>query len=194
MTETTSADLRTAALLLLIGGIVFLVGAFWPPWEQWYSPLKRSLQVIGEHRAAWYWIHTCFVIGVVLTMLGFFILMGTVVNNSTLIVHQALNHMREENMEAQASIREATRNRIRPIFMTIGSNVFGMLPLVLFAGAGSEFYRGLGAVVLGVLIVSTIFTLFLVPALFSLMLDLRAGLARRLGGMFGKTPQVAVGE
>jgi len=71
MTETTSADLRTAALLLLIGGIVFLVGAFWPPWEQWYSPLKRSLQVIGEHRAAWYWIHTCFVIGVVLTMLGF---------------------------------------------------------------------------------------------------------------------------
>jgi hypothetical protein len=71
LTETTSADLRTAALLLLIGGIVFLVGAFWPPWEQWYSPLKRSLQVIGEHRAAWYWIHTCFVIGVVLTMLGF---------------------------------------------------------------------------------------------------------------------------
>jgi len=76
MTETTSSDLRTAALLLLIGGIVFLVGAFWPPWEQWYSPLKRSLQVIGEHRAAWYWIHTCFVIGVVLTMLGFVALAG----------------------------------------------------------------------------------------------------------------------
>jgi len=130
----------------------------------------------------------------VLTMLGFFILMGTVVNNSTLIVHQALNHMREENMEAQASICEATRNRIRPIFMTIGSNVFGMLPLVLFAGAGSELYRGLGAVVLGGLIVSTIFTLFLVPALFSLMLDVRAGLARRLGGVFGKTTEVTVGE
>jgi hypothetical protein len=71
MTETTSADLRTAAWLLLIGGIVFLVGAFSPPSEQWTSPLKRSLQVIGEHRAAWYWIHACFVVGVVLTMLGF---------------------------------------------------------------------------------------------------------------------------
>jgi hypothetical protein len=47
---------------------------------------------------------------------------------------------------------------------------------------------------LGGLIVSTIFTLFLVPALFSLMLDVRAGLARRLRGMFGKTPQVAIGE
>jgi hypothetical protein len=71
MTETTSAELRTAAWLLLIGGIVFLVGAFSPPSEQWTSPLKRSLQVIGEHRAGWYWIHACFVVGVVLTMLGF---------------------------------------------------------------------------------------------------------------------------
>jgi HAE1 family hydrophobic/amphiphilic exporter-1 len=122
----------------------------------------------------------------VLTMLGFFILVGTVVNNSTLIVHQSLNHMREEGMEAQAAIREATRNRIRPIFMTIASNVFGMLPLVLFPGAGSELYRGLGAVVLGGLIVSTIFTLFLVPALFSLMLDVRAALARATKAALGR--------
>ncbi len=122
----------------------------------------------------------------VLTMLGFFILVGTVVNNSTLIVHQSLNHMREEGMEPQAAIREATRNRIRPIFMTIASNVFGMLPLVLFPGAGSELYRGLGAVVLGGLIVSTIFTLFLVPALFSLMLDVRAALARATRGVLGR--------
>jgi HAE1 family hydrophobic/amphiphilic exporter-1 len=66
--------------------------------------------------------------------------------------------------------------------------------LVLFGGAGSELYRGLGAVVLGGLIVSTIFTLFLVPALFSLMLDVRAGLARRLGEVFGRTAELKVGE
>jgi HAE1 family hydrophobic/amphiphilic exporter-1 len=70
--------------------------------------------------------------------------------------------------------------------MTIASNVFGMLPLVLFPGAGSELYRGLGAVVLGGLIVSTIFTLFLVPALFSLMLDVRAALARATRGALGR--------
>jgi HAE1 family hydrophobic/amphiphilic exporter-1 len=118
----------------------------------------------------------------VLTMLGFFILIGTVVNNSTLIVHQSLNHMRDEGMEAQAAIREASRNRIRPIFMTIASNVFGMLPLVLFPGAGSELYRGLGTVVLGGLIVSTIVTLFLVPALFSFTLDLKVALASWVKG------------
>jgi len=64
----------------------------------------------------------------------------------------------------------------------VGTSVFGMLPLVLFPGAGSELYRGLGSVVLGGLIVSTVFTLFVVPALFSLTLDARAALATRLTG------------
>ena len=57
----------------------------------------------------------------------------------------------------------------------------GMLPLVLMPGSGSELYRGLGSVVVGGLIVSTLFTLIVVPLLFSLMLDLRLGLYRMLG-------------
>jgi HAE1 family hydrophobic/amphiphilic exporter-1 len=109
----------------------------------------------------------------VLTMLGFIILVGTVVNNAILIVHQSLNHMRHENMERRQAIREAVRNRIRPIFMSTTTSVFGMLPLVLFRGAGSELYRGLGSVVVGGLALSTVFTLFLIPALFSLVLDAR---------------------
>jgi HAE1 family hydrophobic/amphiphilic exporter-1 len=64
--------------------------------------------------------------------------------------------------------------------MTTTTTVFGLLPLVLMPGAGSELYRGLGAVVLGGLVVSTIFTLVLVPTMFSLMLDLRFYLTRVL--------------
>jgi HAE1 family hydrophobic/amphiphilic exporter-1 len=116
----------------------------------------------------------------VLTMLGFIILVGTVVNNAILIVHQSLNHMREEEMPARQAIRESTRNRIRPIFMSVATSVCGMMPLVLFPGAGSELYRGLGSVVIGGLLVSTVFTLVLVPALFSLALDARTAVARRL--------------
>jgi HAE1 family hydrophobic/amphiphilic exporter-1 len=108
-----------------------------------------------------------------LTMLGFIILVGTVVNNAILIVHQSLNHIREEGLDTQDAIRESVRTRIRPIFMSVGTSVCGMLPLVLFPGAGSELYRGLGSVVVGGLIVSTIFTLFLVPAVLSIMLDIR---------------------
>ena len=118
----------------------------------------------------------------VLTMLGFIILIGTVVNNAILVVHQALNHMREDGMEPREAIRESTRSRIRPIFMSVSTSVFGMLPLVLSPGAGSELYRGLGSVVVGGLVVSTVFTLFLVPALFSLVLDAKRGVANLFSG------------
>jgi HAE1 family hydrophobic/amphiphilic exporter-1 len=116
----------------------------------------------------------------VITMLGFIILVGTVVNNAILIVHQALNHMREDGMEPRAAIRESVGTRIRPIAMSVGTSVFGMLPLVLFPGAGSELYRGLGSVVLGGLILSTVFTTFVVPAMFSLALDLRSAVLARM--------------
>ncbi len=109
----------------------------------------------------------------VLTMLGFIILIGTVVNNPILIIHQSLNHMREDDMSPKESILESIKTRIRPIFMTTTTTVLGLLPLVLFPGSGSELYRGLGSVVLGGLIFSTIFTLFLVPTLFSLTMDLK---------------------
>ena len=116
----------------------------------------------------------------ILTMLGFIILVGTVVNNAILIVHQSLNHMRDEGMSPRDAIREATGNRMRPIVMSVGTSVIGMIPLVLFPGAGSELYRGLGSVVVGGLVLSTVFTIFLVPAMFSLSLDIRAALAARL--------------
>jgi hydrophobic/amphiphilic exporter-1 (mainly G- bacteria), HAE1 family len=108
----------------------------------------------------------------VLTMLGFVILIGTVVNNAILIVHQSLNHMRLDGWGPRHSILESVRTRIRPIFMTTTTTVIGLMPLVLFPGAGSELYRGLGSVVLGGLLISTVFTLVLVPTLFSLFMDL----------------------
>ncbi len=109
----------------------------------------------------------------ILTMLGFVFLIGVVVNNAILIVHQSLNLIRHEGMKPQEAIPEAVRTRVRPIFMTTGTTVFGMLPLVLFPGAGSELYRGLGSVMIGGLTVGTIFTLFLVPALLSLTIEAR---------------------
>lgn len=104
----------------------------------------------------------------ILTMLGFVILVGIVVNNAILIVHQSLNNMREHGMPSREAITESVRSRIRPIYMSSITTVFGMLPLVLFPGAGSEFYRGLGGVVVGGLLVSTVFTIFLIPAILSL--------------------------
>ncbi|MBW1783060.1 MAG: efflux RND transporter permease subunit [Deltaproteobacteria bacterium] len=125
----------------------------------------------------------------VLTMLGFVILIGVVVNNAILIVHQALNFMREMDLPPREAIRQSVRTRIRPIFMSAFTSVMGMLPLILFPGAGSELYRGLGSVIVGGLIVSTVFTLFLVPSLFSLVMDARIALGRKVEGRRAITPK-----
>ena len=105
-----------------------------------------------------------------LTMLGFVILIGIVVNNAILLVHQTLFHVRDDGMRPGAAIIEATRNRIRPIFMSTLTSVFGMLPLVLFPGAGSELYRGLGSVIVGGLSLSAVLTLAIVPPMLALVL------------------------
>jgi HAE1 family hydrophobic/amphiphilic exporter-1 len=109
-----------------------------------------------------------------LTLLGFVILVGIVVNNAILIVHQSLYLLREEGMSPVTAIEDATRNRIRPIFMSTLTSVCGMLPLVLFPGAGSELYRGLGAVVVGGLAMSAFLTLLTVPPLLRLVLSTRS--------------------
>ncbi|HBO70758.1 MAG TPA: AcrB/AcrD/AcrF family protein, partial [Deltaproteobacteria bacterium] len=101
----------------------------------------------------------------ILTMLGFVILIGVVVNNAILIVHQALNYIRIEGMGYREAVLESTKTRIRPIYMTAFTSIFGMLPLVVAPGPGSELYRGLGSVVLGGLALSTFFTLFVIPSL-----------------------------
>jgi HAE1 family hydrophobic/amphiphilic exporter-1 len=108
----------------------------------------------------------------IVTMLGFIILIGTVVNNAILIVHQALNNVRYNGISGLDAIAESVRVRIRPIFMSAATSVFGMLPLVLSTGAGSELYRGLGSVILGGLAVSAIFTLFVVPSLLAFFIGL----------------------
>ncbi|MBQ9455155.1 MAG: efflux RND transporter permease subunit [Thermoguttaceae bacterium] len=118
----------------------------------------------------------------VLTMLGFVILIGVVVNNAILLVYQALNYMRgfgesaEDRIEPlppREAIRQSVRTRMRPIFMTTSTSLAGMWPLVAASSSGSELYRGLGSVVLGGLACATIFTLVVVPLLFSLVIDLK---------------------
>jgi HAE1 family hydrophobic/amphiphilic exporter-1 len=128
-----------------------------------------------------------------LTLLGFVILIGIVVNNAILLVHQTLHHLRVESMTPDAAILEATRNRIRPIFMSTLTSVFGMLPLVLFPGAGSELYRGLGSVVVGGLALSAVLTLLVVPPMLTMLVG---PLERRHAARaaHGRHPEPAAGE
>jgi multidrug efflux pump subunit AcrB len=99
-----------------------------------------------------------------LTMIGFIILLGIVVNNAILLVHQTRAAERG-GLTRRDAVEQAVGLRLRPILMTTLTTIFGMLPLVLIAGPGSELYRGLGAVIIGGMAVSTVFTLILLPSL-----------------------------
>lgn len=99
-----------------------------------------------------------------ITMLGFLILMGTVVNNPILIVHQAM-HARKSGMQAIDAVKHAVETRLKPIAMSTLTTVFGLAPLVLLPGEGTELYRGVGVIVMFGIIGSAIVTLTFLPAL-----------------------------
>ncbi|RKZ39162.1 MAG: AcrB/AcrD/AcrF family protein [Gammaproteobacteria bacterium] len=107
-----------------------------------------------------------------ITMLGFLVLIGTVVNNPILIVERAVSNLRKRSMDVLEAVTEAVQIRLRPIMMSMMTTVAGLSPLVFNPGAGTELYRGLGAIVLFGLLFSTLVTLTFMPALLSLILQL----------------------
>jgi multidrug efflux pump subunit AcrB len=103
-----------------------------------------------------------------IAMLGFLILMGTVVNNPILIVHQAMTNIQHAGMDVRDAVRDAVETRLRPIAMSTLTTVFGLAPLVFLPGAGTELYRGVGAIVLFGVLGTAIVALTFLPA-FSIM-------------------------
>jgi multidrug efflux pump subunit AcrB len=100
-----------------------------------------------------------------IAMLGFLILMGTVVNNPILIVHQAMHNVRNCGMAAREAVRDAVETRLRPIAMSTLTTVCGLAPLVFLPGAGTELYRGVGAIVLFGVLGTAVVSLTFLPAL-----------------------------
>lgn len=99
-----------------------------------------------------------------ITMLGFLILLGTVVNNPILIVDQVRRLVTEEAMAVKQAVEEAIKRRLQPILISTSTTIFGLAPLVLTAGEGTELYRGVGIVVLTGIFVSTLISLTFLPA------------------------------
>jgi multidrug efflux pump subunit AcrB len=102
-----------------------------------------------------------------LTMIGFIILLGLVVNNAILLVDQT-RRAEQEGMSRDEAVEHALQVRMRPIFMSTFTSIFGMLPLVLMPGAGSVIYRGLATTIVGGMACSLVFTLLMLPSLLRL--------------------------
>lgn len=111
-------------------------------------------------------------------MLGVILLAGIVVNNAILLVEYVELARREQGMPPERAVVEAGAIRLRPILMTTATTVFGMLPLAVGLGEGSELMQPLAIAVVGGLIFSTLLTLIVVPCAYLIVKDL-AGRLRR---------------
>jgi multidrug efflux pump len=102
------------------------------------------------------------------SQVGLITLVGLVAKNGILIVEFA-NHLQEQGLSKLDAVRQACSTRLRPILMTSAATVFGHFPLVLVTGAGAEARNSIGIVLVTGMVISTIFTLFVVPSIYMLI-------------------------
>ena len=107
------------------------------------------------------------------TILGYIMMIGLVVENAILLIMYEVQLMEEQSIPRNEALILASQRRMPPIFMTAIAMIFGMIPLALKSGAGSEIYNGLAIVVIGGLAVATMFTLVFVPIVYTILDDLK---------------------
>ena len=173
---TMGWNLLTAAVVLFL----ILAAMFRSPRDAFIVMLSMPLAVAGGVAALRLLNLVTIQAMDLLTMIGFLILLGLVVNNAILLVMQTRKGL-TKGLDRAAAVAEAVRVRARPIYMSTLTSIFGMLPLMVVPGTGSQIYRGLAAVIIGGMFVSAIFTLILMPSILRLPpLEFSRVLGRRL--------------
>lgn len=173
--STMQTNLGIAAIVLLL----ILAAMFRSIWDAFLVMLSMPLAIAGGVIALR--VLNLFTAQAMdlLTTIGFLILLGLVVNNAILLVMQTRVGQRN-GLERSQAVAAAVRVRARPIYMSTLTSIFGMLPLMLVPGVGSQIYRGLATVIIGGMFVSAVFTLILMPAILRLApLSLAQLLGRR---------------
>ncbi len=154
------------ALLLVLGlAAASVVGVMLVQFESFVEPLVVLLAAPLSFVGA---MTLLLVTGTPLNVssfMGLILLVGLIVKNGIILLDFTRLRMREEGVSLEVAIREAARVRLRPILMTTLCTLFGLLPLALGIGAGSEMQRPLALAVIGGLALSTPITLFAVPTL-----------------------------
>ena len=161
--STMTSNIAVAAMVLFL----ILAAMFRSLWDAFLVLLSMPLAIAGGILALRFANLFTTQAMDLLTTIGFVILLGLVVNNAILLVMQTRSGQRN-GLEKTAAVAAAVRMRARPIYMSTLTSIFGMLPLMLIPGVGSQIYRGLATVIVGGMVVSAIFTLILMPSVLRL--------------------------
>jgi HAE1 family hydrophobic/amphiphilic exporter-1 len=172
--ETASA-IRFAFLLALVAIYMILAAQF----DSFVHPLtimlSAPLSFVGAFAAVRLAGQSLDVMG----QIAFLMLMGIVMKNGILLVDYT-NTLRDRGLGLREAVLEAGPTRMRPVLMTAVSTIFGMLPLALGWGDGSEWRSPMGVVAIGGLAASTLLTLLVVPVAYTLMDELQSVLLRAM--------------
>jgi HAE1 family hydrophobic/amphiphilic exporter-1 len=183
------AALSAALVLSVVLEYMLLVALY----ESWLFPLVRMLTVplglIGGFVLLWLTGNTVNIFSIIGMIMG----EGLVAKSGILLVDYA-NTLRERGVARTQALQEAVRVRLRPILMTSCTMIFGMLPLALKLEAGAETRAPMAVVVIGALLSSTLLTLVVVPALYTVMDDLQNKLFHRGRKSQQQVPAVAAAE
>ncbi|MFO7638978.1 MAG: efflux RND transporter permease subunit [bacterium] len=156
-------DLGFAVLLAVL--LVFMVMA-----SQFESLRDPFIIIFSIPFAVIGVLWSLFITGTTLSIVsgvGVLVLVGIVVNNGIVLVTYINELRRERGLGLEEAVREAGRVRLRPILMTAFTTIFGLMPLALQIGQGSEFWSPLGRAVIGGMVVSTFLTLIFIPVLYT---------------------------
>jgi len=179
--STMTANIGVAAIVLFL----ILAAMFRSLWDAFLVLLSMPLAIAGGILALRLMNLITSQAMDLLTTIGFVILLGLVVNNAILLVMQTRTGQ-SNGLDKTEAVAQAVRMRARPIYMSTLTSIFGMLPLMLMPGVGSQIYRGLATVIVGGMIVSAIFTLILMPSVLRLP-HIRLPRFARTGGIRGAT-------
>ncbi len=159
----------TSSLWLVFGlALAFIYLVLAAQFESFRDPLTIMLTVPLSMAGA---LATLWLLGGTLNIysqVGLVTLIGLITKHGILIVEFS-NQIREQGRDMYEAVVEACALRLRPILMTTGAMVLGAVPLALAVGAGAEARRQIGIVIVGGLLVGTFFTLFVIPAAYTLI-------------------------
>ena len=174
------AAMSFALVLALVAIYMILAAQFNSFLHPFTIMLSAPLSFIGAFAAI-------AVMGYQLDTLGqiaFLMLMGVVMKNGILLVDYT-NTVRARGVSVREAVLEAGPVRLRPVLMTAVSTIFGMIPLAIGAGDGSEWRNPMSVVSIGGLLASTFLTLLIVPIAYTLFDDAQRLLKRGLGAVWG---------
>jgi len=161
----SSSNILFAFVLALILIYLFLAAQFESFLEPFIIMLTVPMALAGALFSLWYFNQTLNIF----SQIGMIMLIGLVTKNGILIIEFA-NQLREKGMKVKEALIEASTARLRPILMTSLATVLGALPIALSLGAGSKSRVGMGIVVIGGLLLSMVFSLYVIPAMYSFII------------------------